>query len=70
MNNPILCPVCHGDGFLHGNKDDNCLNCDGLGVIAKRIEIDDDDIEVCDCGIPFPKSGYCKYCGTHARYLG
>jgi len=26
-----------------------------------------DVAEVCDCGEPFPKSGYCKFCGARER---
>ena len=26
-----------------------------------------DAAEVCDCGEPFPESGYCKFCGAHQR---
>ena len=25
--------------------------------------------EVCDCGEPFPVSGYCRFCGAHALWL-
>ncbi len=28
-----------------------------------------EEIELCDCGLPFPKNGYCRFCGAHARYL-
>lgn len=24
-----------------------------------------DSVETCDCGEPFPESGYCKFCGVH-----
>ena len=27
-----------------------------------------DGAELCDCGEPFPKKGYCEFCGAHARY--
>ncbi len=26
-----------------------------------------DVAEFCDCGEPFPESGYCKFCGAHER---
>lgn len=26
-----------------------------------------DAAEVCDCGEPFPKNGYCKFCGARQR---
>jgi len=26
--------------------------------------------DFCDCGEPFPKSGYCMFCGARARYTG
>lgn len=25
-------------------------------------------LDLCDCGIEFPESGYCKLCGAHSRY--
>ena len=27
-----------------------------------------EDMGLCDCGEPFPDSGYCRFCGAHARY--
>ena len=26
-----------------------------------------DQADLCDCGEPFPKNGYCKFCGTRRR---
>lgn len=25
-------------------------------------------LDLCDCGMEFPESGYCKFCGAHSRY--
>jgi len=39
---------------------------------ADELRIGADDAghgaELCDCSEPFPKSGYCKFCGAHSRY--
>jgi hypothetical protein len=31
-------------------------------------KVEEIEIEVCDCGLPFPKNGYCRFCGAHTRY--
>jgi len=47
--------ILHEDGHL-----------ELVGVYIWRN--DDDDVEYCDCGKLFNESGYCRFCGAHARY--
>ena len=40
--------------------------CGKLEWHTKVIE-NSEDIELCDCGLPYPLSNKCTFCGTHAR---
>ena len=35
--------------------------------MSRRTQRALDDAEVCDCGEPFPESGYCQFCGARER---
>ncbi len=71
MKTKSICKCRHSyedhnsDGLC--NYDVTC-GCNGYIPIDQVDELDD-EIEYCDCGLPFSHNGYCRFCGTHARYL-
>lgn len=66
-----ICPRCGSVYSLLVSKCGVCGPMIVTGATTNSImQYEDDDVpDVCDCGVPFPDSGYCKFCGAHARYI-
>ena len=66
------CPKCERACLTRFSGSDEswrttCSDCGTKYEVRPTPRALDDD-ERCDCGEPFPKNGYCRFCGANARH--
>jgi len=65
----------HKHSFFIYNDGSGCAYCMGCDIVLNEADVQDvlnnhynaptPKTETCDCGEPYPKTGYCIFCGTH-----